>query len=102
MASTKSRLREIVPPVLSDSRRSVEVQMARTDPNQLTFDDAEVLISPKRAAEMLDVSRSEIDRIADRAGWTRIPLSDAKRGAVRYRLKEVMQFIQNRTVTRLY
>jgi len=35
--------------------------MARQDPKQLTFDDAEVLVAPKRAAQLLDVSRSEIE-----------------------------------------
>src|SRR6185437_11657562 len=75
--------------------------MARPDPKQLTFDDAEMLIAPKRAAQLLDVSRSEIDRIATRAGWARTYLSEAKRGSVRYRLSDVMKFIQNRTVTKI-
>lgn len=76
--------------------------MARPDPKQLTFADAEVLVAPKRAAELLDVSRSEIDRIAERAGWARIYLSDATRGSVRYRLSDVMKFIQDRTTTRVH
>ena len=58
----------------------------------------DALIAPKRTKELLDCSRSEVYRIAARAGWTRVYLSDVPGGSVRYRLAEVLEFIERRSV----
>lgn len=71
--------------------------ISRTQTPQ-TPENAEVLVAPKRAAELLDVSRSQIDRIANRAGWARVYLSNLDRGSVRYRLSEILKFIERRTI----
>jgi len=76
--------------------------MPRTNSMKQKPQDAEVLVAPRRAAEMLDVSRSEIDRIAARAGWARVYLSNARRGSIRFRLREVLQYIESRTVRAIH
>ena len=72
--------------------------MPRTNSMEQKSKDAEILVAPRRAAEMLDVSRSEIHRIAARAGWARVYLSNARHGSIRFRLREILQFIESRTV----
>jgi predicted DNA-binding transcriptional regulator AlpA len=72
--------------------------MAPPERQQPQPENGDVLVAPKRAAALLDVSRSQIDRIAMRAGWGRIYLSNLDRGSVRYRLSEIQKFIESRTV----
>ncbi len=71
--------------------------MARTVPT-VKADDEDLLVAPKRVAQLLDVSRSQVDRIAIREGWARVYLSNADRGSVRYRLHEILEFIRSRTL----
>lgn len=57
-----------------------------------TIDETQALISPKELADRWRVSRSSVDRIARRAGLTRVCLGEGRNGVIRYYFKEVIQF----------
>lgn len=54
--------------------------------------------SPKELAKRWQCSRSSVDRIAQRAGMTRLCLGDGPNGMVRYIRKEVEAYEQSRRV----
>jgi len=54
-------------------------------------------ISPKELAKRWGCSRSSVDRIARRAGLTRLCLGEGKNGIIRYFQKEVMAYEASRT-----
>jgi hypothetical protein len=49
-------------------------------------------LSPKELQERWRCSRSSVDRIARRAGLTRLCLGEGRNGIVRYKRKEVEAF----------
>jgi hypothetical protein len=53
-------------------------------------------ISPKEIAERWQCSRSSVDRIARRAGLTRLCLGEGNNGTVRYFRKEVEAYEKER------
>ena len=55
-------------------------------------------ISPKELAERWQCSRSSVDRMARRAGFTRLCLGEGKNGTVRYLREEVIAHEQQRQV----
>jgi len=55
-------------------------------------------ISPKELAARWRCGRSSVDRIARRAGLTRLCLGEGKNGIVRYILEEVTAYEQQRRV----
>lgn len=58
----------------------------------------QVLVSPKSLARRWECARSSVDRIARRAGLTRICLGAGRNGMVRFVLAEVERFEQSRRV----
>lgn len=56
-------------------------------------------MSPKEVAERWRCGRSSVDRIARRAGLTRLCLGEGRNGAVRYVRKEVEAYEASRRVT---
>lgn len=52
--------------------------------------------SPKELAERWQCARSSVDRIARRAGMTRVCLGEGKNGIVRYIREEVEAYEQSR------
>ena len=56
------------------------------------------LISPAEMAERWQCARSSVDRIARRAGFTRLCLGEGKNGMVRYLRKEVDAYEASRQV----
>ena len=57
-------------------------------------------ISPNELAIRWQCSRSSVDRIADRAGLSRVLLGEGRNGMVRYLRSEVVAYEQSRTVGR--
>lgn len=57
-----------------------------------------LLVSPKDLAQRWSCSRSTVDRIARRAGFSRVLLGSGKNGLLRYRLNEVEAYEQERTI----
>jgi hypothetical protein len=55
-------------------------------------------MSPKELSERWRCSRSSVDRIARRAGLTRLCLGEGKNGMVRYVRKEVEAYEASRQV----
>ena len=55
-------------------------------------------IAPRELAERWQWSRSSLDRIARRAGLTRLCLGQGKNGIVRYIREEVIAYEQSRRV----
>ncbi len=55
-------------------------------------------VSPKQLMKRWDCSRSSVDRIARRGGFTRVCLGDGKNGMVRYLRKEVEAYEASRQV----
>ena len=53
-------------------------------------------VSPRELAERWRCSRSSVDRIARRAGLTRVCLSEGRNGMVRFVREEVEQFEASR------
>lgn len=51
-------------------------------------------VSPNELAERWQCSRSSVDRIARRAGLTRLCLGEGKNGTIRYIRKEVQDYEQ--------
>ena len=72
--------------------------MPKLEPKLKPVGNLESLIAPRDLAKKLSVSPSTAYRLARRAGLSRVCLSDTGRGNVRYRLSEVVAFIQSRTV----
>jgi hypothetical protein len=56
-------------------------------------------MSPRELAERWRCSRSSVDRIAVRAGLTRLYLGEGRNGMVRYLRKEVEAFEESRSIT---
>jgi hypothetical protein len=56
------------------------------------------LFSPKELSQRWRCSRSSVDRIARRAGFTRYCLGDGRNGMVRYVRKEVEEYESSRKV----
>lgn len=56
-------------------------------------------ISPKELAQRWKCGRSSVDRLAVRAGFTRLYLGDGKNSMVRYLLEEVMRYEQSRLIS---
>jgi hypothetical protein len=54
--------------------------------------DSRKFISPKELTLRWRCSRSQIDVIAGRAGFTRLCLGEGRNGMVRYHLREVEQY----------
>jgi hypothetical protein len=61
---------------------------------------AQRLISPQSVSKLLDCSRSSVDRIARREGWERVLIGEGRNGLVRYRLVEVLRYIDSRSSKR--
>lgn len=59
----------------------------------------EKYIRPNELAERWQCSRSSIDRIARKAGFTRLCLGEGKNGSVRYLREEVIAFENENQVT---
>lgn len=57
------------------------------------------LMTPKEVAERWQCSRSSVDRIARRNGFTRLYLGDGRNGMVRYVRKEVEAYEESRRVS---
>jgi len=57
-----------------------------------------VLVSPKELAHRWQCSRSSVDRIARRAGMSRVFLGEGRNGIVRYRREEVIAYERSRQV----
>ncbi len=55
-------------------------------------------IAPKELAHRWQCGRSSVDRIARRAGLTRLCLGEGRNGMVRYLRKEVDDYEQSRRV----
>jgi len=55
-------------------------------------------VAPKELAKRWQCSRSSVDRIARRAGLTRLCLGDGENGMVRYVRKEVEAYEEQRRV----
>jgi len=55
-------------------------------------------ISPKELAERWSCSRSSVDRIARRAGLSRLCIGERKNGSIRYLRKEVVAYEEQRLV----
>ena len=60
--------------------------------------DAIDLISPREMAQRWRCSRSSVDRIARRAGFTRYVLGEGRNGMVRYLRGEVERFESSRKI----
>ena len=60
--------------------------------------EASVYVSPKELAHRWQCSRSSVDRIARRAGLTRMCLGTGRNGMVRYPRKEVEAYEAERQV----
>jgi hypothetical protein len=56
-------------------------------------------VAPKELAKRWQCSRTSVDRIAQRAGLTRLCLGEGKNGMVRYVRGEVIAYEQSRRVT---
>lgn len=65
--------------------------------NSLNGDGLE-FVSPSALAKRWACSRSSVDRIARRAGFTRVLLGAGRNGLVRFRLDEVLRFEQERSI----
>lgn len=70
---------------------------ARPTHASTTTDDSPYF-SPRELAERWRCSRSSVDRIARRAGLTRLCLGEGRNGAVRYVRDEVLAFECQRRV----
>lgn len=57
-----------------------------------------IYISPNELCKRWQCSRSSVDRIAQRAGMTRICLGEGKNGIVRYLRQEALAFESERTI----
>jgi hypothetical protein len=57
-----------------------------------------VYIAPKELMQRWCCSRTSVDRVARRAGFTRLCLGVGRNGMVRYLRKEVMAYEQARSV----
>lgn len=66
-------------------------------PDRVTAGDPPYM-SPKEVALMLRCSRASVDRLARRAGWTRVVIGEGRNGMVRFLREEVLAFIQARTI----
>ena len=55
-------------------------------------------ISPKELASRWRCGRTSVDRIASRAGMTRVYLGEGKNGIVRYLVKEVEAYEASRLI----
>ena len=55
-------------------------------------------ISPNELAKRWRCARSSVDRIARRAGLTRVCLGEGKNGLIRYRREEVIAYEETRQV----
>jgi len=55
-------------------------------------------LSPSELAERWRCSRSSVDRIARRAGLSRICLGEGRNGLVRYLRKEVVEYEASRSM----
>lgn len=60
---------------------------------------AQDLVAPKDLALRWSCSRSTVDRIARRAGFSRVLLGSGKNGLLRYRFTEVEAYEQECTIT---
>lgn len=56
------------------------------------------LISPNELADRWRCARSSVDRIAARAGLSRVFLGEGRNGIVRYYIKEVVDYETSRTL----
>jgi len=65
---------------------------------QINPDEISPYISPSELAERWRCSRSSVDRIARRAGLTRILFGTGRNGIVRFDRKEVMLYEASRRV----
>lgn len=55
-------------------------------------------ISPNELAERWQCSRSSVDRIARRAGLSRLCIGEGKNGTIRYLKKEVIAYEKERLI----
>lgn len=76
--------------------------VARVNPMMISqsenMDSEDTYIAPKQLARRWQCGRSSVDRIARRAGFTRICLGIGKNGMVRYVRKEVIAYEESRQV----
>ena len=56
-------------------------------------------ISPRELAQRWQCSRSSVNRIARKAGFTKMFLGEGSNGMVRYMRKEVLAFEEKRQIT---
>jgi len=61
--------------------------------------DLSIYVSPRDLAERWRCSRTTAQRIADRAGFTKVLLGQGKHGIVRYARSEVEEYEASRTVS---
>ncbi len=61
--------------------------------------DSTLYVAPRRLAERWDCSRTTAQRIADRAGITKVYLGEGRNGTVRYRLDEIQAYEEARRAT---
>jgi hypothetical protein len=79
--------------VLQESEREMRTNAS----SQMVTETAGPLyLSPKELKERWRCSRSSVDRIARRAGLTRLCLGEGRNGIVRYSRKEVEAFEMKR------
>ena len=75
--------------------------MSRSNPRsrkQYSPQPPSIYIAPKELSERWQCSRSSVDRIARRNGFTRICLGDGENGMVRYMREEVIAYEANRRI----
>lgn len=63
---------------------------------QVGEEEDALYVAPKELAQRWQCSRSSVDRIARRAGMTRVFLGDGVNGMIRYVRKEVERYEQSR------
>ena len=66
-------------------------------PKRKDISDAKY-ISPNQLAARWACSRSSVDRVAQKAGFSRFFLGSGKNGNIRYLLSEVLEFERKQTV----
>lgn len=67
-----------------------------TKEEQSTNDDQRLAVSLKTVAQMLDAHRSSVRRWLQQAGIRPIALGRGRNGAIRYRWRDIQQWIESR------
>jgi predicted DNA-binding transcriptional regulator AlpA len=72
------------------------VSEPHTKEEQSTNDDQRLAVSLKTVAQMLDAHRSSVRRWLQQAGIRPIALGRGRNGAIRYRWRDIQQWIESR------